>query len=130
MRDELAEEWPTGRFRSERRRIVLHVAAVAEPAGPTEGVQEGFVCRERGQVGEQARVRGRTDCGINFPGTGRRETVCVFHVEILAPTPGSDTARLGGWNRPKTPAVYLRFFLDAALDAFLAGAFLGGAGAT
>ena len=57
MRDELAKERPAGRFRSQRRLIVLFVAAVAEPAGPAKGVQECFVCRERRKIGKQSGVR-------------------------------------------------------------------------
>jgi hypothetical protein len=52
MRHELAEERPAGRFRSERRLIVLCIAAVAEPAGSAKGVQERFVCCECGKIGE------------------------------------------------------------------------------
>jgi hypothetical protein len=57
MRDKLAKEWPAGRFRSQRRLIVLCIAAVAEPAGSAKGVQERFVCRERWKIGKQSSVR-------------------------------------------------------------------------
>jgi hypothetical protein len=57
MRDELAEEWPAGRFRSQRRLIVLYIAAVAEPAGSAKGVQERFVCCERWKIGKESSVR-------------------------------------------------------------------------
>ena len=57
MRDELAEEWPAGRFRSERRLVVFCIAAVAEPAGSAKGVQERFVCCERWKIGKESSVR-------------------------------------------------------------------------
>jgi hypothetical protein len=57
MRDELAEEWPAGGFRSQRRLTVLLIAAVAEPAGSAKGVQERFVCRERRKIGKKSAVR-------------------------------------------------------------------------
>ena len=46
-----------GRFRSERRLVVLCIAAVAEPAGSAKGVQERFVCCERWKIGKESSVR-------------------------------------------------------------------------
>src|SRR5258706_4489204 len=57
VRDELAEEWPARRFRSERRLVVLCIAAVADAAGATEGVQERVVRRECRKIGKQSSVR-------------------------------------------------------------------------
>jgi hypothetical protein len=57
MRDELAEERPAGRFRSQGRLIVLLISAVAEAAGSAKRVQEGFVRRERRKIGKESSVR-------------------------------------------------------------------------
>jgi hypothetical protein len=67
MGDELSEERPARGFRRKRRRIVLGVAAVTEPAGPAERVQERFVGGECRQGGKESRVRGRADGGVNVP---------------------------------------------------------------
>jgi hypothetical protein len=57
MRDELTEEWPAGRFRSERRLVVCCIAAIAEPAGSAKGVQERVVGGERLKIGKESSVR-------------------------------------------------------------------------
>src|SRR5690349_16153521 len=96
MRDELAEERPARRFRSQRCLVVLCIAAVAEPARPAKGVQERFVCCERWKIGKESSVRARCDRGVSFAGPCRRETVRVIHFAILAPPHGGRPARTGG----------------------------------
>src|SRR5262245_2291007 len=85
MREGLSKARPPCRYCAQGRRIVLRVAAVTEPAGSTERVQERFVRGERRKVGKESCVRGRGDGAVNAPRARRRETVRMFHIDILAP---------------------------------------------
>src|SRR5258708_2719853 len=90
--DELAEKRPARGVRAQRRRIRLGVAAVAEPSGAAQRIEELLFRGERREIGKQARVRGRPDWRVDGPaGAGGRETMRMFHGGIVPPWDSSLT---------------------------------------
>lgn len=81
MGDELAEEWPAGRHRRERRRFVRLISAVAQTAGTTESKQHFLRGAEGGEIGKEAPVHRRADRRIRRSLHARRgETLDMVHI--------------------------------------------------
>src|SRR4029450_10582277 len=82
--DELSEERPAGRLRSERRRFVVSIAAITQAARAAKRVQKRIVCREQRKAGKETAVGRCADrCIDRRAQSGRCEAVRVSHQEIL-----------------------------------------------
>src|SRR5262249_17494663 len=95
VRDELAEEWPPRRVRSERGVGILGIFAVAQPAGPPEREEKRFIRLEGREIGKEARGTGTWGRIRGSADARGSETVRVIHGGILAAACHAGTTCLG-----------------------------------
>src|SRR6476661_1902360 len=96
VRDELPEEGPPRRILTERRLVVLLIAAVAQSPRIPERQQELIVGREGGELREQPSIRRRRSRPVHMsPAPRGGEAMSVLHGAILREASGRHAPRSG-----------------------------------